>query len=96
MPLEKLVLALVHATRKLPHYFQAHTVYVLIKYPLQSSSTEGIPRLIKVELVAEPSINVGVDVSLVSTVEPCWMDPIINFLAKDRVPTNKKEAEKVR
>ena len=36
LPLEKLVLALVHATRKLPHYFQAHTVYVLTKYPLQS------------------------------------------------------------
>lgn len=29
LPLEKLVLALVHATRKLPQYFQAHTVYVL-------------------------------------------------------------------
>ena len=36
LPLEKLVLALVHATGKLLHYFQAHTVYVLIKYPLQS------------------------------------------------------------
>ena len=36
LPLEKLVLALVHATRKLPHYFQAHTVYVLTEYPLQS------------------------------------------------------------
>ena len=36
LPLEKLVLALVHATRKLPHYFQAHTVYVLTQYPLQS------------------------------------------------------------
>ena len=36
LPLEKLVLALVHATRKLPHYFQAHTFYVLIEYPLQS------------------------------------------------------------
>ena len=34
--LEKLVLALVHATRKLPYYFQAHTIYVLTKYPLQS------------------------------------------------------------
>ena len=34
LPLEKLVLALVHATRKLPHYFQAYTVYVLIEYPL--------------------------------------------------------------
>ena len=36
LPLEKLVLALVHATRKLPHYFQAHTIYVLTRYPLQS------------------------------------------------------------
>ena len=34
--MEKLVLALVHATRKLPHYFQAYTIYVLIEYPLQS------------------------------------------------------------
>ena len=34
LPLEKLVLALVHAMRKLPHYFQAHTIYVLIEYPL--------------------------------------------------------------
>ena len=37
LPLEKLVLALVHAIRKLAHYFQAHTIYVLTKYPLQSS-----------------------------------------------------------
>ena len=33
-PLEKLVLALIHATRKLPYYFQAHTVYLLTKYSL--------------------------------------------------------------
>ena len=36
LPLEKLVLALVHATRKLPHYFWAHTVFVMTEYPLQS------------------------------------------------------------
>ena len=36
LPLEKLVLALVHVARKLLHYFQAHTVYVLTEYPLQS------------------------------------------------------------
>ena len=35
LPLEKLVLALVHATRKLPHYFQAYTTFVLKEYPLQ-------------------------------------------------------------
>lgn len=34
LPLDKLVLALVHATRTLPHYFQAYTVYVLTEYPL--------------------------------------------------------------
>ena len=34
LPLEKLVFALVHITRKLLHYFQAHTVFVLIEYPL--------------------------------------------------------------
>ena len=36
LPLEKLLLVLVHATRKVPHYFQAHTIYVLTEYPLQS------------------------------------------------------------
>ena len=36
LPLEKLVLALIHATRKLPHYFQAHIVYILTGYHLQS------------------------------------------------------------
>ena len=36
LPLEKLVLALVHAKQKLPHYFQAHTIYVLTEYLLQS------------------------------------------------------------
>ena len=35
LPLEKLVLALVHATRKLPQYFQAHIVFVLTEHPLQ-------------------------------------------------------------
>ena len=34
LPLEKLVLVVVHATRKLPYYFQAHTIYVLTKYSL--------------------------------------------------------------
>ena len=38
LPLEKMALALVHTMRKLPHYFQAHTVWVLTKYPLQSLS----------------------------------------------------------
>ena len=34
--LEKMSLALVHAMRKLLNYFQAHTIWVLTEYPLQS------------------------------------------------------------
>ena len=35
-PLEKAILPVVHASRKLPHYFQAHTVVVLTQLPLKS------------------------------------------------------------
>ena len=62
---------------------------------LASSSTEEIPLLIKVDLVAEPSINAGAGVSLVTTAEPCWMDSIIDFLIEDRVLADEKEAKKV-
>ena len=37
LPLEKAILAIVHATRKLPHYFQAHTVVVLTQLPFRSA-----------------------------------------------------------
>ena len=48
LPLEKAILAVVHATRKLPHYFQAHTVVVLTQLPLKSVlepliTPEGLP-----------------------------------------------------
>ena len=36
LPLEKVILAVVHATCKLPHYFQSHTVIVLTQLPLKS------------------------------------------------------------
>ena len=36
LPLEKDILAVVQATRKLSHYFQAHTVIVLTQLPLRS------------------------------------------------------------
>ena len=35
LPLEKAILAVVFGTRKLPHYFQAHTVVVLTQLPLK-------------------------------------------------------------
>ena len=36
LPLEKAILVVVHATRKLPHYFQSHTVIVLTQLPFRS------------------------------------------------------------
>ena len=36
LPLEKTILVVVQATRKLPHYFQVHTVIILTQLPLKS------------------------------------------------------------
>ena len=36
LPLEKAILAMVHGTRKLSHYFQAHTVVILTQLPLKA------------------------------------------------------------
>ena len=35
LPLKKAILAVVHVTRKIPHYFQSHTIVVLTQLPLQ-------------------------------------------------------------
>ena len=69
---------------------------------LALSLTEEVLRLIKVELIAKPRISmidsVGiteVDVAMISTTGPCWMDPIIDFLAKDRVLDDEKGAKRI-
>ena len=36
LPLEKAILAVVHGTRNLPHYFQAYTVVILTQLPLKA------------------------------------------------------------
>ena len=37
LPLEKAILAVVHGMRKLPHYFQVHTVVILTQLPLKAT-----------------------------------------------------------
>ena len=53
LSLEKAVLAIVQATRKLPHYFQAHTVVVLTQLPLRSilRSADSTGRIAKWETI---------------------------------------------
>ena len=46
---------------------------------LASSLTEDVPWLIKVEVMAEPSIDARVNVLMIAVSEPCWMDSIIDF-----------------
>ena len=50
---------------------------------LASSMTEDVPRMIKVKLIAQPSIDATIGVAVVSALGPCWMDLIINFLAEN-------------
>ena len=49
LPLEKAILVVVHGTRKLPHYFQSHTVVVFAQLPLKSllRSTDYTRRIAK-------------------------------------------------
>ena len=62
---------------------------------LESSLAEEVPRLIKVEVVKERSIDIKVNVWAIAVSEPCWMDPIIEFLAENRLPSERKEAERM-
>ena len=50
--------------------------------------------MIKVEIVKGSSIDIKVNISIVMVSEPCWMDPIIEFLAEDHVPNDEKEVKK--
>ena len=49
LPLENVILAVMHATRKLHHYFQSHTIVVLTQLPLKSllRSVDYIGRIAK-------------------------------------------------
>ena len=58
--------------------------------------TEDVPRIIKVELIAKPSINAAIGVAMVSASGSYWMDPIIDFLVEDRVLDDEKEASRIR
>ena len=70
---------------------------------LALAMTEDVPWIIKVDLITEPSINtitdfgiIGISVTTVLTIEPCWMDPIVYFLAEDHISDDEKEANRVR
>ena len=59
--------------------------------------------MIRVELIPQPSITVmngtgtdGANVAIITTSGPSWMDPIIDFLAKEKLLSDTQEANRVR
>jgi len=52
--------------------------------------------MIFVELLGQPSIEQRAVVAAASVVEPSWLDPYIVFLSDGSLPTDVKEAKKVR
>ena len=89
-------------TVKVIHVARAQNRYADYFATLASSIVEEIPRLIKVELVPEPSIKVAgdegvarVEVTTITALGPSWMNPIIDFLADDRILDDEKEANKI-
>jgi len=84
-------------TTKVAQVGQAQNRHADSLATLASSMTKEVPRLIKVELIREPSISVAdnasttrADIAMISATKPCWMDPIIDLLAEDRVSIMKK------
>ena len=63
---------------------------------LATAPQEDLDRLILVEHLLEPSVNVDdEEVSLVMS-EPSWMDPIWDYLVDGTLPSDPKEASKLR
>ena len=89
-------------TVKVAQVGRAQNIHTDSLATLASSTTNGVPQLIKMELIKELSISMadnasttGVDVVMISATRPCWMDPIIDFLAEDRVSDDDKVANKI-
>ena len=63
---------------------------------LATTSQEDLGRLIPVEHLSEPSVNIdNGEVSPVMS-EPSWMDPIWDYLVEGTLPSDPKEASKLR
>ena len=63
---------------------------------LATASQEDLDRLIPVENLPEPSINIKSEEIFPVMIAPSWMDPIWDYLLKGTLPSDLKEASKIR
>ncbi|XP_076946147.1 uncharacterized protein LOC143617492 [Bidens hawaiensis] len=61
---------------------------------LVSVSFEHLAKVVRVEVLANPSTNMR-EVCVCSTTKPSWMTPIINYLSLGTLPDKKAEARKI-
>ncbi|GJZ86053.1 reverse transcriptase domain-containing protein [Tanacetum coccineum] len=105
-PMEKLVLALIFAAKRLRRYFQAHPITILADF-LVEKSDEAPPDTSVVETLQEPwtlftdgsSCVDGSEEEVATVVEEeglTWMTPIMEYLKDGTLPDNRKEASKLR
>ena len=78
------------------HVLRAENSRVDALAKLTTTSREDLDRLVSIEHLPEPSVNVDdEEVSPVRS-EPSWIDPIWDYLVDGIMPSNPKEASKLR
>ena len=63
---------------------------------LATTSQEDLDRLVSFEHLLEPSVNIDNEEVSPIISEPSWMDPIWDYLADEILPSDPKEASKLR
>ncbi|GJZ08412.1 reverse transcriptase domain-containing protein [Tanacetum coccineum] len=98
--MEKLVLALVHASKRLKRYFQAHPIIVVIDQPIKNilSNPKPISRCfahlsiqVLVEELKEKSVNEIEVLTVVEEEGDSWMTPIHEYLTDETLPSERKK-----
>ena len=63
---------------------------------LATTSQEDLDMRIPVEHLSEPSININSEEIFLVMTAPSWMDPIWDYLLNETLPSDLKEASKLR
>ena len=63
---------------------------------LATASQEDLDRLVPVEHLSEPSVSINKEEISPVMSEPSWMDPIWDYLVEGALPSDSKEASKLK
>ncbi|GKD45088.1 reverse transcriptase domain-containing protein, partial [Tanacetum coccineum] len=82
--MEKLILALVFAAKRLRRYFQVHPIVVIIDQPQIGQAQ--LSKQVLVEILKDKSISKMEISTVIKEQDPTWMTPIIEFITKGTLP----------